>query len=64
MVSVAQRPGGGPAATACCDALNFFASNVSAQAWTEDHQAIPGRVAGQRQAEEIAAQTFGLLLAL
>ncbi|MFF3689701.1 organomercurial lyase [Streptomyces sp. NPDC002187] len=26
VVFVGQRPGGGPAATACCDALNFFAS--------------------------------------
>ncbi|MER6604180.1 organomercurial lyase [Streptomyces rubiginosohelvolus] len=63
VVFVGQRPGGGPAATACCDALNLFASHVSAQAWAKDHQGIPGRVVGQTQAGEIAAQTFGTLLA-
>ncbi|WP_281247714.1 organomercurial lyase [Streptomyces colonosanans] len=58
-----QRPGGGPAAMACCDALNFFTSAVSAQTWASDHPDIPGCVVAQAQAEEIARETFGPLLA-
>ncbi|MFF3786844.1 organomercurial lyase [Streptomyces sp. NPDC001933] len=64
VVFVGQRPGGGPAATACCDALNFFTSTVSAQTWVTDHPGIPGRVVTQVQAEDIARETFGPLLAL
>lgn len=63
VVFVGQRPGGGPAATACCDALNFFTSPASAQTWINDHPGIPGRVVTQAQAEEIAQKTFGALLA-
>lgn len=63
VVFVGQRPGGGPAATACCDALNFFTSTASAQTWINDHPGIPGQVVTQAQAEEIAQQTFGPLLA-
>ncbi|MFV0131860.1 alkylmercury lyase family protein [Streptomyces sp. HMX87] len=63
VVFVGQRPGGGPAASACCDALNFFTSTASAQTWINDHPGIPGRVVTQAQAEEIARETFGPLLA-
>ncbi|MFD5514144.1 alkylmercury lyase family protein [Streptomyces sp. NPDC127051] len=63
VVFVGQRPGGGPAATVCCDALNFFTSTVSAQTWVTDHPGIPGRMVAQAQAEDIARQTFGPLLA-
>ncbi|MBW1600438.1 alkylmercury lyase family protein [Streptomyces sp. JJ38] len=63
VVFVGQRPGGGPAATACCDALNFFASAASARAWAEEHPEVPGRTVGQERAEEIGRQTFGPLLA-
>ncbi|MFE7113156.1 organomercurial lyase [Streptomyces sp. NPDC057575] len=63
VVFVGQRPGGGPAATACCDALNFFTSEVTARAWTAEHPGVPGRVVGQEQAEQTAVQTFGPLLA-
>ncbi|MFJ7194021.1 MULTISPECIES: alkylmercury lyase family protein [unclassified Streptomyces] len=63
VVFVGQRPGGGPAATACCDALNFFTSAASARAWAKDHPGVPGGVVDQARAEAIARQTFGLLLA-
>ncbi|MFE5480947.1 alkylmercury lyase family protein [Streptomyces sp. NPDC056527] len=63
VVFVGQRPGGGPAATACCDALNFFTSAASAHAWAADHPGLPGRVIDQAAAEDIARQTFGPLLA-
>jgi hypothetical protein len=62
VVFVGQRPGGGPAATACCDALNFFASDATARAWIAEHPSIPGRIVDQAPAEHIAAQTFGPLL--
>ncbi|MFI1865465.1 organomercurial lyase [Streptomyces jumonjinensis] len=63
VVFVGQRPGGGPAATACCDALNFFTSDATARSWTAGHPGIPGLILGQAQAGQIAAQTFGPLLA-
>ncbi|WTP60882.1 alkylmercury lyase family protein [Streptomyces phaeochromogenes] len=63
VVFVGQRPGGGPAATTCCDALNFFTSSATARAWTDAHPEVPGRVVSQARAEEIAAETFGPLLA-
>ena len=62
LVFVGHRPGGGPAATACCDILNFFTSTVTARAWTDAHPEVPGRVVGQARAEEIAAEIFGPLL--
>jgi Alkylmercury lyase len=62
VVFVGQRPGGGPAATACCDALNFFTGEATARAWITEHPDIPGRVVDQAQAADIAAQTFGPLL--
>ncbi|GGS40514.1 hypothetical protein GCM10010221_43950 [Streptomyces parvus] len=63
VVFVGQRPGGGSAATACCDALNFFTSDASARAWAAEHPDIPGRAVPPARAEQIAAQTFGPLLA-
>nr|WTB30971.1 alkylmercury lyase family protein [Streptomyces sp. NBC_00830] len=62
VVFVGQRPGGGPAATACCDALNFFTSTATARAWRDAHPEVPGRTVDQDHAEEIAAETFGPLL--
>lgn len=63
MVFVGQRPGGGPAASACCDALNFFTDAGNARAWTSQHPDVPGRVVDQPDAERIGQQTFGPLLA-
>ncbi|MEU0120559.1 alkylmercury lyase family protein [Streptomyces albidoflavus] len=63
VVFIGQRPGGGPAATACCDALNFFTSAAAAHAWAKQHPEVPGDVLGQARAQQIAAQTFGPLLA-
>ncbi|MEU0632802.1 alkylmercury lyase family protein [Streptomyces sp. NPDC005989] len=63
VVFIGQRPGGGPAATACCDALNFFTSVASARTWAKDHPGVSGRVVAQAGAEDIARQTFGPLLA-
>ncbi|MFE9399245.1 organomercurial lyase [Streptomyces flavidovirens] len=63
VVFVGQRPGGGPAASACCDALNFFIDPANAHAWTSRHPDVPGRVVDQSEAECIGSQTFGPLLA-
>ncbi|HKN97947.1 MAG TPA: alkylmercury lyase family protein, partial [Pseudonocardiaceae bacterium] len=62
VVFAGQRPGGGPAATACCDVLNFFASTASARTWAENHPDVPGRIVDQAHAEQIGRQTFGQLL--
>lgn len=63
VVFAGQRPGGGPAATTCCDALNFFTSRASARIWETSHPEMPGRVVDQREAQECAEQIFGHLLA-
>ncbi|MFD3944302.1 alkylmercury lyase family protein [Streptomyces sp. NPDC058579] len=63
VVFVGQRPGGGPAASACCDALNFFTDAATARTWTSQHPDIPGQLIDQPTAERIARQTFGPLLA-
>ncbi|MFD5193194.1 alkylmercury lyase family protein [Streptomyces sp. NPDC058357] len=62
VVFVGQRPGGGPAASACCDALNFFTDPDNARTWTSQHPDVPGRVVDQAHAERIGQQTFGPLL--
>ena len=63
MVYLGSRSCSGPAATACCDALNFFTSTASARTWAREHPDVTGDVVGQSRAEEIARQTFGPLLA-
>lgn len=63
VVFVGSRPGSGPAAALCCDALNFFAGTASATTWANEHPQVPGRVVDQARAEQIAVQTFGPLLA-
>ncbi|MFD4177212.1 alkylmercury lyase family protein [Streptomyces anulatus] len=63
VVFVGQRPGGGPAASACCDALNFFTDTENARTWTSQHPEVPGQIVDQPTAEHIGQQTFGSLLA-
>ncbi|MFI0004745.1 MULTISPECIES: alkylmercury lyase family protein [Streptomyces albovinaceus subgroup] len=63
VVFVGRRPGGGPAATSCCDALNFFTSETTARTWTKTHPEIPGRIVDRARAEKVAVRTFGPLLA-
>ncbi|MBT2452294.1 alkylmercury lyase [Streptomyces sp. ISL-43] len=63
VVFVGQRAGGGPADTACCDALNFFTSDETARTWMKAHPEVPGRVVSQADAEQISRQTFEPLLA-
>ncbi|MEU4064175.1 organomercurial lyase [Streptomyces wedmorensis] len=63
VVFVGRRPGQGPAADVCCDALNFFADRSTAETWARRHPDVPGRITGQAAAVALAAQTFGPLLA-
>ncbi|MFD3959254.1 MULTISPECIES: alkylmercury lyase family protein [Streptomyces] len=63
VVFVGQRDQAGPAATVCCDALNFFAGPTTAEAWARQHPEVQGRVTSQAEALRIAEQTFGPLLA-
>ncbi|MGW4108917.1 alkylmercury lyase family protein, partial [Streptomyces sp. NPDC004976] len=63
VVFVGQRAKTGPAATVCCDALNFFADSSTAEVWARRHPEVPGRITGQAEALRIAEQIFGPLLA-
>jgi len=63
VVYTGSRSCSGPAATVCCDALNFFTSTASARTWAREHPDVTGNVAGQSRAEEIVRQIFGALLA-
>ncbi|MFJ3722698.1 organomercurial lyase [Streptomyces sp. NPDC090045] len=62
VVFVGRREGAGPAATVCCDALNFFASQTSAEQWQLAHPEVRGEIVGQARATQIGQQTFGPLL--
>ncbi|MCX4672667.1 alkylmercury lyase family protein [Streptomyces sp. NBC_01381] len=63
VVIVARRSCSGPAATVCCDALNFFTSAASARSWLAQHPDVQGKMVDQARAEEIGRQTFGPVLA-
>lgn len=62
VVFVGRRSGQGPAASVCCDALNFFTDVGSARAWAQLHPDVTGQVVDQGRAERLGAQTFGPLL--
>jgi hypothetical protein len=63
VVFVGRRCCDGPAAEVCCDALNFFTGDASAQQWAAEHPDLVGRVLDQAEAEQLGAQIFGRLLA-
>ncbi|MFZ3495837.1 alkylmercury lyase family protein [Streptomyces sp. 5.8] len=62
VVFVGRRTGAGPAATVCCDTLNFFTGRASAEQWRQEHPEVHGQAVGQDRAVQIAEQTFGPLL--
>ncbi|MGW6708773.1 alkylmercury lyase family protein [Streptomyces sp. NPDC054956] len=62
VVFVGMRAKAGPAASVCCDALNFFAGPSTAQAWARQHPEVHGRITSHGEALRIAEQTFGPLL--
>ncbi|MGW7290293.1 organomercurial lyase [Streptomyces sp. NPDC054847] len=63
VVFVGQRSKPGPAVNVCCDALIFFADASTAEAWTRQHSEVHGRITSQAEAQRIAGQIFGPLLA-
>ncbi|AVZ72861.1 alkylmercury lyase [Streptomyces lunaelactis] len=63
VVFVGRRSGSGPAASVCCDVLNFFTSTTSARTWAGEHPDVQGEIVDQARAEGIGRQIFGTLLA-
>lgn len=63
VVFVGRRCCDGPAADVCCDALNFFTSDATAEQWAAEHPDVVGQVLDQADAEQLGAQIFGHLLA-
>lgn len=62
VVFVGRREGEGPAAAVCCDALNFFTGQASAEQWQLAHPEVRGEIVSQAYATQIGQQTFGPLL--
>ncbi|WP_316528858.1 alkylmercury lyase family protein [Kitasatospora brasiliensis] len=62
VVFLGHRPGGGPAADICCEALNFFADPMNADVWASEHPEIRGRVIDGADAGQIGQEIFGPLL--
>ncbi|MFE2864874.1 alkylmercury lyase family protein [Embleya sp. NPDC059259] len=62
VVFIGHRGRSGPAASVCCDALNFFTGEASARRWADEHPEVTGDVVGRARAEDIGRRTFGPLL--
>ena len=62
VVFVGRRGRSGPAASVCCDALNFFTSDATARRWADDHPEVTGEILDQLRATGIGRQIFGPLL--
>jgi hypothetical protein len=52
----------GPSAAICCDHMNFFTSQATAEAWATAHPEITGGILSQSRALEVGEQIFGQLL--
>ncbi|MFC5262052.1 alkylmercury lyase family protein [Kribbella qitaiheensis] len=63
VVFIGADPGGGPSADCCCDYLNFFTDQATAETWTRSHPGIPGQILTQTQAEDLGTRLFQPLLA-
>ncbi|TCM50652.1 alkylmercury lyase family protein [Kribbella sp. VKM Ac-2568] len=63
VVFIGADAGGGPSADCCCDYLNFFTDQDSAEAWTRSNPGIPGQILTQTQAEDLGTRLFQPLLA-
>ncbi|MBC9718718.1 alkylmercury lyase family protein [Streptomyces sp. TRM66268-LWL] len=63
VVFAGMKPGGGTAAEVCCQTVGFFSGPDTARAWSAAHPDVPGEIIGHARAEELAATTFGPLLA-
>lgn len=63
VVFIGADAGGGPSADCCCDYLNFFTDQATAETWTRSHPGIPGQILTQTQAEDLGTRLFQPLLA-
>lgn len=61
VVFLGRRSCAGPAATVCCDALNFFTSPVSARTWIAQHPDVRGEIVDLAHAERVGREIFGPL---
>lgn len=61
VVFLGRRSCAGPAATVCCDALNFFTSAVSARTWIAQHPDVRGEIVDLAHAEWVGRKIFGPL---
>lgn len=62
VVFAGTRDLAGPAASTCCDAINFFASAHSAARWVALHPEVRGTVLDPAEATDIGREIFGGLL--
>ncbi len=62
VVFAGRRAGSGPAEVACCDVINFFASEHTAARWAALHTDVVGAVLDQTRAAELGRGTFAHLL--
>lgn len=49
VVFVGRRTCSGPAASVCCDVLNFFTSTASARTWASEHPDVQGEIVDPRR---------------
>ena len=52
----------GPSAVICCDHINFFTGQATAEAWASVHPEITGGILSQNRALGVGEQIFGQLL--
>ncbi|HET6299583.1 MAG TPA: alkylmercury lyase family protein [Kribbella sp.] len=62
VVFISADAGVGPSATTCCDYLNFFTNQTTAQAWITSHPHVPGQILTQTEAQELGINLFQPLL--
>ena len=63
VVFISDDAGVGPSATSCCDYLNFFTNQTTAEAWITSHPQVPGQLLTQTEAQELGTNLFQPLLA-
>lgn len=62
VVFYSAAAGTGPSADCCCDDLNTFTSQATAQIWMSEQPSIPGELLDTTTAERLGQHIFGDLL--
>ncbi|MDS1270252.1 alkylmercury lyase family protein [Lipingzhangella sp. LS1_29] len=62
VVLAGARPVTGPAASVCCETVNFFADREGAEEWSRRNPEVTYTVLDQEQAVRLGIRTFGTLL--